>query len=186
MSKDQRVGRDLAEPDHHEERLWAAYLTFYREQLARAVLALTPGARRSVLVPSGWSPIEMLSHVLHMEQRWFVWGFLGERVAEPWGDWTVDEPWADGADGRWYVATDVTAERLAERLTEIGARTTEVLATHPLTARAHLDGRFAEDPPTLEWICFHVLAEYARHAGQLDVVIELSAGPGEAQALSAR
>ncbi len=42
MSKDQRVGRDLAEPDHHEERLWAAYLTFYREQLARAVLALTP------------------------------------------------------------------------------------------------------------------------------------------------
>ena len=37
-------------------------------------------------------------------------------------------------------------------------------------------GRFAEDPPTLEWICFHVLAEYARHAGHLDIVAELADG----------
>jgi hypothetical protein len=29
----------------------------------------------------------------------------------------------------------------------------------------------------LEWICFHVLAEYARHAGQFDVVRELSTVP---------
>lgn len=37
-----------------------------------------------------------------------------------------------------------------------------------------MGGRFTEDPPLLEWICFHVLAEYARHAGQFDVVRELS------------
>ncbi|MCY7287071.1 MAG: DinB family protein [Cryobacterium sp.] len=35
-------------------------------------------------------------------------------------------------------------------------------------------GRFGEDPPTLEWICFHVLAEYARHGGHLDIVEEIA------------
>ena len=40
-------------------------------------------------------------------------------------------------------------------------------------ATAAPGGRFAADPPTLEWICFHVLAEYARHAGHLDIVVEL-------------
>ncbi len=44
-------------------------------------------------MPSGWTPIELLSHVLHMEQRWFVWGFLGEAVDDVWGDWTIDNPW---------------------------------------------------------------------------------------------
>jgi hypothetical protein len=29
----------------------------------------------------------------------------------------------------------------------------------------------------LQWICFHVLQEYARHVGHLDVVVELAGGP---------
>jgi hypothetical protein len=28
----------------------------------------------------------------------------------------------------------------------------------------------------LAWICFHVLQEYARHAGHLDVAVELAGG----------
>ena len=36
-----------------------------------------------------------------------------------------------------------------------------------------MGGRFTSEPPTLEWICFHVLAEYARHAGHLDITVEL-------------
>ena len=53
-------------------------------------------------------------------------------------------------------------------------RTRAVLRDHPLDAPASPGGRFASDPPTLEWICFHVLAEYARHAGHLDIVTELA------------
>jgi hypothetical protein len=109
-----------------------------------------------------------------MEQRWFIWGFLGEPVAEPWGDWDVDEPWAEGADGRWVVPEGVTAEELAARLDAIGVRTRELLASYSLDTAGSPGGRFTEDPPTLEWICFHVLAEYARHAGHLDIVVELA------------
>jgi hypothetical protein len=143
------------------------------------VLGLSYDDQRTPRVPSGWTPLELLSHVLHMEQRWFVWGFLGEPVDDPWGDWNVDEPWGSDTSGeprdeaRWTVPPGTTADDLAHRLREVGGRTTEVLRRHPLDARAHLGGRFAADPPTLEWICFHVLAEYARHAGHLDIVVEL-------------
>jgi hypothetical protein len=85
----------------------------------------------------------------------------------------VDEPWDTDRDGRWAVADDVTAEDLALRLRGIGERTRSILRDFPLDAPASPGGRFADDPPTLEWICFHVLAEYARHAGHLDVAVEI-------------
>jgi uncharacterized damage-inducible protein DinB len=181
MTRDGRVARNSGEPAKQGEAgaaRWAGYLDWVRAELVDKVLALPEKERRRSRVPSGWTPIELLSHVLHMEQRWFVWGFLGEPVDEPWGDWSTDEPWlADDADAtepaaRWTVADDVTAEQLAERLDAVSARTRAVLAAHPLDATAAPGGRFAEDPPSLEWICFHVLAEYARHAGHLDIVAE--------------
>ena len=55
--------------------------------------------------------------------------------------------------------------------------TRSVLRDFALDATASPGGRFADDPPSLEWICFHVLAEYARHAGHLDIAVELT-GPG--------
>lgn len=186
MTEDHRMARNVAEPPKTGgagAQRWADYLDWVRSEIVSGVLSLSPERQRAVLVPSGWTPIELLSHVLHMEQRWFGWGFLGEPVAEPWGDWNVEEPWRSDDDeetrpaARWQVADDVTAAQLAARLDAIGARTREVLATYPLEAMASVGGRFGRadaDPPTLEWICFHVLAEYARHAGHLDIVIELS------------
>ena len=183
MTEDNRVARSSHEPAKSGAagaQRWSDYLDWVRAEIADAVLTLTPGQRRTTLVPSGWTPIELLSHLLHMEQRWFVWGFLGEQVHEPWGDWNVDEPWrSDDSDdtrpvARWQVADGATAEDLAERLDAIGARTREVLSSHSLDTAGRPGGRFGDDPPTLEWICFHVLAEYARHAGHLDIVVELS------------
>jgi len=95
MSEDQRVSRNAREPDEDgpagAER-WAAYLDWLREDLIEGVLSLPAKEQRSSRLPTGWSPVELLSHLMHMEQRWFVWGFLGEPVAEPWGDWNVPEP----------------------------------------------------------------------------------------------
>ena len=185
MSEDQRVSRSSGEPPKSGAagaQRWADYLDWVRGDLAATVLSLSYDDQRTSRLPSGWTPLELLSHVLHMEQRWFVWGFLGEQVAEPWGDWNTDEPWlGDDSDAtrpaaRWTVAEDTTAESLASRLEDVAARTREVLGVHPLDASAAAGGRFADDPPTLEWICFHVLAEYARHAGHLDVVAELAEG----------
>jgi uncharacterized damage-inducible protein DinB len=183
MSEDKRMSRNPGEPaktDPAGAERWAGYLAWVRADMIDAVLALPAEQRRQARVPSNWTPIELLSHVLHMEQRWFVWGFLGEPVDDPWGDWNVEEPFrSDDSDetrpaARWVVADDVTAEQIAERLTALGQRTSQILGAYALDAVASPGGRFAENRPTLEWICFHVLAEYARHAGHLDIVAELS------------
>ena len=187
MTEDARVARSTGEPAKTGPAgapRWSDYLDWVRAEVCRTVLALPEAEQRTARVPSGWTPLEMLSHCLHMEQRWFVWGFLGEQVAEPWGDWNTDEPWlSDDSDetaprARWVVPEGVTAADLVDRLDRIAERTRSVLREHPLDARAASGGRFADDPPTLEWICFHVLAEYARHAGHLDIVAELVTSDG--------
>lgn len=179
------MSRNPDEPPKHGpagSQRWADYLHWLREDIIEGVLGLPPEERRSSRLPSGWTPIELLSHLLHMEQRWFVWGFLGEQVAAPWGDWNVDDPGVDpgpvGTTPRWSVAEGTQAEEIASALRAMGRRTHETLMAHDLAETACSGGRFTDDPPTLEWICFHVLAEYARHAGQFDVVRELS---GEAR-----
>ena len=162
----------MTEPGPHPARDTAGwfvdYLDWLRGEVVEAVLGLSPQEQRTTRLASGWTPIELLSHVLHMEQRWFVWGFLGEAVADPWGDW--------GEDETWHVPDDVSAQDLAGRLEAVAARTREVLAGHELSEVAPPGPRFEGEPPTLEWICFHVLTEYARHAGHLDIAVELGQG----------
>jgi uncharacterized damage-inducible protein DinB len=132
----------------------------------RKVASLAEEDRRRSRLPTGWAPLELLSHLAHMERRWFVWGFLGEAVADPWGD---------GRE-RWQVADDMTLDQVVAMLRRTGERTSEVLAGHALEETARPGGRFEDEPPTLAWICFHVLQEYARHAGHLDVAVELAGG----------
>jgi hypothetical protein len=150
-----------------EAALFAAYLSFLRTSVADAVLGLSQEEQRTSRLASGWTPIELLSHLGHMERRWFVWAWLHEDVDDPWGD---RDP--DGA--QWQVPDDVTAEALVDLLRSVGRRTDEVLATHDLATWATPAEHFDEGLPTLRWICFHVLHEYARHAGHLDIAVELA------------
>jgi hypothetical protein len=150
----------------------AAYLDYYRAVVERKLRDLGEDQLRHAPLPSGWTPLELLSHLVHMERRWFVWGFLAEPVPDPWGDHE------DGRDGgRWRVPDDVRLDDLLGRLRAGGERTRAILATTPLYARGGLGGRFTTAPaPTLTWIAFHVLQEYARHAGHLDAARELIDG----------
>ncbi|WP_159797045.1 DinB family protein [Puerhibacterium puerhi] len=149
-----------------------AYLDYYRGVVERKLRGLTDDRLRRTALPSGWTPLEMLAHLVHMERRWFVWGFLAEPVPDPWGDH------ADGVDGgRWHVPDDVRLDDLLGRLRAGGERTRAILTSTPLDARGRVGGRFTAEPtPTLAWIGFHVLQEYARHAGHLDVARELIDG----------
>jgi uncharacterized damage-inducible protein DinB len=148
-----------------------AYLDYFREAARSKVAGLDDAALRGSRLPSGWSPVELISHLVHMERRWLVWGFLGG---------PIDDPWADHADGdesgRW--ATERTIDDLLGALADGGRRTSEIIATHDLLERAATGGRFPadEDAPTLITILFHVMQEYARHLGHLDVARELVDG----------
>jgi hypothetical protein len=155
------------EAAHH-----AAYLDFYRRTCIEKCRSLPATEVRTSHLPSGWTPIELLQHLAFMERRWFVWGFLGEQVEEPWGDSRGD------GEAAWAVASSIPLDDGVHPLEEVAARTHAVLAAHDLDQIASSGGRFADaEPPDVRWICFHVLQEYARHAGHLDVAVVLSGGP---------
>jgi hypothetical protein len=163
--------KDLSEPRPSTAgpaAMFSDYLDWYRETAIAKVSAVAAGEQRASRLPSGWTPLELLNHLAFMEQRWIVWGFLAEPVEAPWGD---------DRDGRWHVPETTSAEDVVGFLRSVGERTRAVLAVTPLERAAATGGRFDEDPPTLAWICFHVLQEYARHVGHLDIVVELAGGP---------
>jgi hypothetical protein len=148
--------------------LLITYLDFYRAEALRKAEGLEDTELDTSRLPSGWTPRQLLDHLAHMERRWFVWGFLGETIDAPWGD--------HDADGRWR--SEAGLSDLAERLRAGGRRTSEILRSNALADPSATTGRFADldDVPTLLVVAFHVLQEYARHVGHLDIARELADG----------
>ena len=146
-----------------------AYLDGYREFVIGRVESLGEEPARRSTLPSGWSPLELLVHLRHVERRWLVWGFEGVVVPDPFGDWR---------DGRWSAGDDRTVSVAVTELREQGRTTTQVVSSHELTEVGAESERWdGAPPPTLERILLHLLQEYARHAGHLDIVVELAGGP---------
>jgi hypothetical protein len=151
--------------------LFAAYLRFYRESAIAKVESLSESDRRTSQLPSGWTPLELLQHLAFMERRWFAWHFVGEDVDQPWGDRR------DGRrEDRWFVRDDVGLDEIAAVLRDRGTRTDAVLASHALDEVGRPGPGYPEPAAPLVWICFHVLQEYARHVGHLDIAVELAGG----------
>lgn len=144
------------------------YLDFYREVVIGKVAGLDPGTLQHTVVPSGWTAAGLLHHLANVERRWLRWGFLAEQVEEPWRD----------ADGDGWHSPELPPEELAKALRRTGERSRAIVEAHDLTARAAVGGRFpdAESAPQLHWILLHLIQEYARHAGHLDIWRELQDG----------
>lgn len=144
------------------------YLAYFRSVLVAKLDGLPDTELRTSRLPSGWTPLELLTHLTHVERRWLVWGFEGEPVPDPWGD---------ARDGRWYVGAEETLDGLLEALRAQAERTREVVLAHDLGDVGRPGERWeGADPATLERVLLHLMQEYARHIGHLDVVRELVDG----------
>jgi len=76
------------------------------------------------------------------------------------------------------VAPDETLDGLLAALDAQAERSGKVIAAHDLGDTGQPGERWDGEPPaTLERILFHLLQEYARHLGHLDIVSELADGP---------
>jgi uncharacterized damage-inducible protein DinB len=162
----------VSEPEltlHEPAELLAGYLDYYRDGVLRKFEGLSDADARSSRVPSGWTPLELLKHLAYVERRWLRWGFAAEQVTDPWGD---------QENGEWHVDPGETVEEVKAFFREQCSRSRAIAADAKLADRAAVGGRFKseEDTPTLAWILFHVLQEYARHLGHLDIVRELADG----------
>lgn len=134
------------------------------------VRALDDATRCTTNVPSGWTPLELLWHLVHMERRWLAWVFVGRQLEDPWADTPQDRQ-------RWAVPADLTLKDVESWFATVAAETSSLLAATPLDTLASDVGRLRHNRPTLHGVLLHVLQEYARHAGHLDVVVELAGGP---------
>ena len=143
------------------------FLDARRQAILGKVGSMPYEAMSSSNVPSGWTPLGMLTHLVFMERRWLVYGFLAEPVRDPQGD--------RDADHRFQVPHGWGYLKLSALYASQAARTRAIVEAADLSDRAALGGWFTtpEESPTLGWILLHVLGEYVQHAGHLDIVAEL-------------
>jgi hypothetical protein len=148
--------------------VFVGYLDFFRSSVISRVESLSENEIRSSRLTSGWTPIELLRHLTFVEMRWLEWGFEGR---------TVEDPWGDNRDGRWYVGADEALESVVDELRARGVRSRTIIRANSLDAVGQPGERWSgNDPATLERVLFHLLQEYARHVGHLDIVAELAGG----------
>jgi uncharacterized damage-inducible protein DinB len=156
-------------PAASRTEVFGRYLAFFRATLAEKLRALPAGELRASRLPSGWTPLELLKHLTSVEMRWLEWGFEGAAIADPW---------ADQRDGRWYVAPEETLDGLLAELDRRAARSDVIISRHDLDEAGAPGERWDGEPPaTLERVLFHLVQEYSRHLGHLDIVVELAGGP---------
>jgi uncharacterized damage-inducible protein DinB len=157
------------EPAASRAEVFLRYLDFFRDRVVRKLEGLPPAELRASRLMSGWTPIELIKHLRYVELRWLEWGFEGQDRADAWDD---------RRDGRWYVGPDEALDDLVMALYAQAERTRAIVGEHDLDEIGQPGDRWdGAKPPTLERVLFHLLQEYARHVGQLDVVSEISGGP---------
>ncbi|MFN2538596.1 MAG: DUF664 domain-containing protein [Mycobacteriales bacterium] len=149
-------------PIDDERQVLLGYLDYFRHVLSEKA----DGIETTSLLPSGWTPAELVNHLRHVERRWLEWGFEGKPISDPW---------ADREDDRWHTAEDL--ETLRTQLGEQAAITRGIVERHDLTDAGKPSERWeGAAPPSLRRVLLHLLQEYARHVGHLDVVRELADG----------
>lgn len=150
--------------------LLLGYLDWYRDALMRKLDGLTDEQLRRPVDPLEWSPLGLVKHLMWVERRWMRWGFTAEDIVA----------YPPGEDDRveFVVMDDESTDSVLLAYRDEVERTQAVLAEAALGDKAALGGRFPTraQAPSLARILFHLLQEYARHVGQLDVARELIDG----------
>jgi hypothetical protein len=159
---DDRVGPPFLDQDRPS---LAAWLEFYRRTLPIKVGGLTPEqlCQRSV-PPSTMSLIGIVRHLAQVEQYWFANVVSGTELPMLYS--SADDADAEFNDVSPQTALDDLARYHAElpRSRAAAARITDLDA--PLPGRRH--GQLLN----LRWIYLHMIEEYARHLGHVDLIRE--------------
>ncbi len=159
------------DPREHDRQALLRFLDAQRASVLEIVNGLDEDALRTVVVPSGWTPLGLIEHLGQAERHWFQSVATGSEAPLPWPD-------DAGADDDAPFTTSRPAEAVFAFYRDQIERANAVLASVPLSApplgRHNRDG--ADDVTDLRTIILHMIEETARHAGHLDIARELLDG----------
>jgi hypothetical protein len=147
------------------------FLEFQRATLAWKCAGLDGAGLGTTLPPSSMTLGGMLKHLAFVEDWWCSRWLHGRDPEPPWDtvDWDADPDWD------WRSAAEDTPEQLQTLWQDGVARSralvTEALADGGLEQLARRSSSSGE-APSLRWILFHLVEEYARHAGHADLLRE--------------
>ena len=147
------------------------FLEFQRAALAWKCTGLDVAGLGATLAPSSMTLGGMLKHLAYVEDLWCSRCLHGRDPEPPWD--TVD--WAADRDWDWHSAAEDTPEQLhtlwRDAVTRSRDLVTEALAVGGLEQLGRGTNSSGE-APSLRWILFHLVEEYARHVGHADLLRE--------------
>jgi uncharacterized damage-inducible protein DinB len=149
-----------AGPDSDERRALLHFLAANRRAVLEVVDDLSEvDAQRSV-VPSGWTPFDLLVHLGGVERHWFVFTLAGDATDPPAHAGPITTL-AEAVES--YCAECERSDRI---LSGLGL-------DDPLTLQPD---ELVGEVTTVRGVLLHVIEETARHAGHLDIARELLDG----------
>ncbi len=150
-----------------ESAILPGFLEYQRATLAWKCGGLDAAGLRATVGASSITLGRLLKHLAYVEDDWFSRWLHGRDRQPPWD--TVD--WKAHPDWEWHSAAEDSPEQLFALWQDAVARSrslvAEALADGGLE-RTWPDGR----APSLRWILFHLIEEYARHNGHADLLRE--------------
>jgi len=143
-------------------------LDFHRTVLARKTHGLDRIQMTTAVRPSELTIAGMVLHMALVEDSWFDHRFRGHDEIEPW----ASIPWNDDHDWEFHNAhlwnTDDLLTLFRESIERSRAAVGAAASLDQIAALTRSDGTRWN----LRWIMVHMIEEYARHCGHLDLIRE--------------
>jgi uncharacterized damage-inducible protein DinB len=164
-------GRPEPPIDAGEIETLLGYLEYQRSTLAWKCAGLDAAGMAKRIAISPMTLGGMLKHLAYVEDWWCSQSLYGRDPQPPWDavDWKADRDWD------WHSAADNTPEELLTLWQDAVGRSRSLVAEaladggpERRALRTWPDGR----SPSLRWILFHLIEEYARHNGHADLLRE--------------
>jgi uncharacterized damage-inducible protein DinB len=149
-----------------------AFLDYHRAVARRKAEGLTDAQLNQTVAASTLTIGGILKHLAFVEDWWWVAVWQGAPLPEPW----TEERFAADEDWDFHSAADDSAGEILglydEKVAAAQAAVQSLLlAPHALEAVASRRRKNGE-ATSLRWILVHLIEEYARHCGHLDILRE--------------
>jgi uncharacterized damage-inducible protein DinB len=147
------------------------YLEYQRATFAWKCSGLDAAGMAATVGVSSMTLGGMVKHLAYVEDHWCSRWLYGRDAAPPWNtvNWEADPDWD------WHSAADDSPEQLYTLWQDSVDRSRDLVAEAladgglgRLAQRTSPDG----EAPSLRWILFHLVEEYARHNGHADLLRE--------------